>query len=161
MLLAFVFPEKHNASCNPIPMTNKRRHTMAKVKQLTISLENQPGRLADVAQALSDARVNIVAFLGSTAERRGSVQVVVDNIRKARKALNGAQFSFAEGTLEQVELPNKPGALAEFAATLAKKDMNIDAAYGSVPKGARKSVLYFATSKRSAQAVADETIGLV
>jgi len=74
---------------------------MAKVKQLTISLENQPGRLADVAQALSDARVNIVAFLGSTAERRGSVQVVVDNIRKARKALNGAQFSFAEGTLEQ------------------------------------------------------------
>ena len=42
---------------------------MAKVKQLTISLENQPGRLADVAQALSDARVNIVAFLGSIAER--------------------------------------------------------------------------------------------
>ena len=134
---------------------------MAKVKQLTISLENQPGRLAAVAQALADARVNIVAFLGSTAGRRGSVQVVVDNIQRARKALAGAQFPFAEGTLEQVELPNKPGALAEFAAILAKKGMNIDAAYGSVPKGAKKSVLYFATSKQDAQAIADETIGLV
>jgi hypothetical protein len=130
---------------------------MAKVKQLTISLENQLGALAAVAQALADARVNIVAFLGSTAGRRGSVQVVVDNIQKARKALNGAQFPFAEGTLEQVELPNKSGALAEFAARLAKKGMNIDAAYGSVPKGAKKSVLYFATSRRDAQAVADET----
>jgi hypothetical protein len=128
---------------------------MAKVKQLTISLENQLGALAAVAQALADARVNIVAFLGSTAGRRGSVQVVVDNIQKARKALNGAQFPFAEGTLEQVELPNKSGALAEFAARLAKKGMNIDAAYGSVPKGAKKSVLYFATSRRDAQAVAD------
>ena len=129
---------------------------MAKVKQLTISLENQPGRLAAVAQALADAKVNIVAFLGSTAGRRGSVQVVVDNIQMARKALVRAQFPFAEGTLEQAELPNKPGALAEFAATLAKKGMNIDAAYGSVSKGAKKSVLYFATSKRDAQAVADE-----
>jgi hypothetical protein len=134
---------------------------MAKVKQLTISLENQPGRLAAVAQVLADASVNIVAFLGSTAGQQGSVQVVVDNIRRARKALAGAQFPFAEGMLEQVELPNKPGALSDFAAILAKKGMNIDAAYGSVHKGAKKSVLYFATSKRDAQAVADETIRIM
>jgi len=38
--------------------------------------------------------------------------------------------------------------------------MNIDAAYGSMPKGAKKSALYFSTSKRDAQAVADETIRL-
>jgi hypothetical protein len=134
---------------------------MARVKQLTISLQNQPGRLAAVAQALADARVNILAFLASTAGQQGSVQVVVDNIQRARKALAGAKFPFAEGMLEQVELPNKPGALADFAAKLAKKGMNIDAAYGSVHKGAKKSVLYFATSKRDAQAVADETIRLM
>jgi len=30
---------------------------MAKVKHLTVSLENQPGRLASVAKALADAKV--------------------------------------------------------------------------------------------------------
>jgi hypothetical protein len=120
---------------------------MAKVKQLTVSLENQPGKLAAVAKVLADAKVNILAVLGSTAGGQGSVQVVVDNVVKAKKALSAAQFPYAEGTLEQVELPNKPGVLAEFTAKLAKKDMNIDAAYGTVLKGAKKSVLFFAISK--------------
>jgi hypothetical protein len=46
-----------------------------------------------------------------------------------------------------VELPNKVGALTDFAAKLAKNGVNIDTAYGALPKGARKSVLLFATSK--------------
>ena len=120
---------------------------MLKVKQLTVSLENQPGRLAALAKVLADAKVNIEAVLGSTAGAQGSAQLVVDNVAKAKKALSAAQFVYTEGTLERVELPNKTGALADFAAKLAKNGVNIDAAYGTVPKGARKSVLLLATSK--------------
>jgi hypothetical protein len=122
---------------------------MAKVKHLTVSLENQPGRMAAVAKVLADAKVNIVAVLGSTAGEHGSVQVVVDNLTKAKKALTAAQFAYAVGTLEQAQLSNKPGALAEYAAKLAKKGINIDAAYGSVPKGSKKSVLFFSTSRQA------------
>src|SRR5215469_3907412 len=122
---------------------------MTRIKHLTVSLENQPGRMAAVAKVLADAKVNIVAVLGSTAGEHGSVQVVVDNTTKARKALTAAQFAYAVGTLEQAQLPNKPGALAEYATKLAKKGINIDAAYGSVPKGAKKSVLFFSTSKKT------------
>ena len=121
---------------------------MAKVKQLTVSLENQPGRLAAVAKILADSKVSILGVLGSTAGAHGSVQVVVDNITKAKKALSAAQVSYAVGMLEEVELPNKSGALAEFTARLAKRGINIDAVYGTVPKGAKKSVLLFATSKQ-------------
>jgi hypothetical protein len=120
---------------------------MAKVKHLTVSLENQPGRMAAVAKVLADAKVNIVAVLGSTAGEHGSVQVVVDNITKAKKALSSAQFAYAVGTLEQAELSNKPGALAEYAAKLAKKGINIDAAYGTVLKGSKKAVLFFSTPR--------------
>jgi hypothetical protein len=55
--------------------------------------------------------------------------------------------SYTEGTLEQVELANKPGALAELAGKLAKKGINIDSAYVTVPKGAKKAVVMLATSK--------------
>jgi hypothetical protein len=105
--------------------------------------------MAAVAKVLADARVNIVAVLGSTAGEHGSVQVVVDNLTKAKKALTAAQFAYAVGTLEQVELPNKPGTLAEYAAKLAKKGINIGSAYGTVPKGSRKSVLFFSPSRQA------------
>jgi hypothetical protein len=126
-----------------------RLHINLEIKHLTVSLENQPGRLAAVAKALADGKVNIVAVLGSTADDKSSAQVVVDNPAKAKKALSTAGFTYLEGTLDQVELPNKPGALAEYAAKLAKKGINIDAAYGSVPKGAKKSVLFFSTSRKT------------
>jgi ACT domain-containing protein len=42
------------------------RHAMAKVKQLTAALENRPGTLAHMAKVLADAKVNVLALLGST-----------------------------------------------------------------------------------------------
>src|SRR5664280_3625541 len=102
---------------------------MSKVKQLTVSLENQPGKLAQMALVLADAKVNVVVLLGSSAEVEGSAHLVVDDIRKAKKALDKAGMSYTEGTLEQFELNNKPGALAEAAGKLAKKGMNIESAY--------------------------------
>ncbi len=122
---------------------------MAKVKQLTVALENRPGALAQMAQILADAKINVVALLGSTAGTQGSAQVVVDDIRKAKKALDKAGMSYTEGTLEQFELNNKPGALAEVAGKLAKKGMNIDSAYATMPKEAKKAVLLVATSQQS------------
>ncbi len=123
---------------------------MAKVKQLTVSLENRPGALAQMAQVLADAKVNVVALLvGSTAGTQGSAQVVVDQVGKAKKALDKAGMSYTEGTLEQFELNNKPGVLAEVAGKLAKKGINIDSAYGAMPKGAKKGVLLVATSQQS------------
>ena len=120
---------------------------MAKVKQLTVALENRPGTLAHMAKVLADAKVNIVALLNSTAGTQGSAQVVVDNVNKAKKALGGAGLSYTEGTLEQVELANKPGALAELAGKLAQKGVNIDCAYATMPKGAKKAVVVLGTSK--------------
>ena len=120
---------------------------MAKVKQLTVSLENRPGTLAHMAKVLADAKVNVLAVLGSTAGAQGSAQVVVDNVNNAKKALGAAGLSYTEGTLEQFELANKPGALAGLAGRLAKKGVNIDCAYATMPKGAKKAVVVLAASK--------------
>jgi len=122
---------------------------MAKVKQLTVALENRPGTLAHMAKVLADAKVNVLALLCSTAVAQGSVQVVVGNVNKAKKALGGAGLSYTEGTLEQFGLANKPGALAQLAGRLAKKGVNIHCAYATLPKGAKKAVVVLGTSKAS------------
>jgi len=119
---------------------------MAKVKQLTVALENRPGTLAHMAKVLADAKVNVLALLCSAAVGQGSVQVVVDNVNKAKKALGAAGLSYTEGVLEHIELANKPGTLAELAGRLAKKGINIDCVYATMPKGAKKAVVVLALS---------------
>ena len=120
---------------------------MAKVKQLAVTLENRPGTMANVAKVLAGAKVNVLALLGTTAGTQGSVQVVVDNVNKAKKALEAAGLKYAESTLEEFELTNKPGALAQLAEKLAKKGLNIECAYATVHKTAKKAVVVLGTSK--------------
>ena len=121
---------------------------MAKVKQLTISLANRPGAFTQMARVLADAKVNLLSLLGSTADSKGSAQVVVDDIRKAKKALEQSLLLYSEGTVEEFELANKPGALADLTEKLAQKGINIDSAYATMPKGAKKAVLLVATSQK-------------
>lgn len=119
---------------------------MPKAKQLTVSCENRPGTLAHVARILGDAKVNILAFLTTTSGAEGSVQVVVDNANKAKKALEGAALSYAEADVLHVELPHVPGALGSFASKLAAKDINITSGYATAAKGAKKSAVVLAVS---------------
>jgi hypothetical protein len=119
---------------------------MAKAKQLTISCENRPGTLAHVARILGDAKVNILAFLTTTSGTEGSVQVVVDNANKAKKALEGASLTYTEADVLHVELPHMPGALGSFAAKLATKEINITSGYATTAKGAKKASVVLAVS---------------
>lgn len=119
---------------------------MPKAKQLSVRVENRPGTLANVARVLGDARVNILAFLTSTSGTEGSVQVVVDNVNRAKKALDGAGLSYTEDDVLRVELPNVAGALGKFAGKLAAKDINITSGYQTAVKGSKKAGVVLAVS---------------
>jgi hypothetical protein len=60
---------------------------MPMARELNIQLENLPGTLAKLCQALAGRNVNIVAFQASTAERRSQIHLVVDNQAAAKMAL--------------------------------------------------------------------------
>jgi hypothetical protein len=112
---------------------------MPKAKQLSISVENRPGTLAHVARVLGDAKVSILAFATGTSGAEGYVQVVVDNVNKAKQALEGAGISYTEADVLHVEMPNVPGALGQYAGKLAGKDINITFGYATAMKGSRKA----------------------
>ena len=119
---------------------------MPKAKQLTVPCENRPGTLAHIAKVLGDAKVNILSCLGTTSGSEGSVQVVVDNANKAKKALDGAGLSYTEADVLQIELPNTPGALGKFAGKLAENNINITLAYQTAAKGSKKAGIVLAVS---------------
>src|SRR5205809_7255620 len=86
---------------------------MAKTKQFTISIDNQPGAVAHIAKTLGEAKVNILSLLGTAQGAAGTVQLIAEDPRRAKKALDGARISYQETPAEIYDLANKPGALAQ------------------------------------------------
>ncbi len=127
---------------------------MAKVTQFTIALEHRPGAAAEVVEALANAKVNIIALVGSAHDQQGRVQLVAESAAKAKKALQGAGITFTARTVEQVELANKPGTLAAHLKKLAAKGVNLESIYASSSPGAKKgSIIIGAETAAAAKPV--------
>jgi hypothetical protein len=116
---------------------------MAKTKQFTISVENLPGALAKIARTLGNAKVNILALLGTAQGANGTMELVVEDPRRAKKALDDAGLAYQETAAEEIELQNKPGALALQLDRLAAKGVNLNSICATAAKGGKKAVLIY------------------
>lgn len=116
---------------------------MAKTKQFTISVDNQPGAVARIAKTLGDAKVNILALLGTAEGTAGTVKLVAEDPKKAKKALDAANIAYQETPAEQYELANKPGALAQCLDKLAAKGVNLNSIHATAAKGGKKAVVVY------------------
>jgi hypothetical protein len=97
---------------------------------LTVLMENRPGALADVGEALGSVGVNIEAVAGFGMDNHGRIHLVVDDADAAKAALKEAGLTLeAEREALQVTLDDAPGAIGSYARKLADKGMNIEAAY--------------------------------
>ena len=125
---------------------------MARIKQFTIAIENRPGAVAEIAKALGNAKVNILALLGTAQGTSGTIQLVAEDAKRAKKALNEAKISYQETAAEEYELPNKAGALAQALEKLAARGVNLNSIYATASKGGRKAVVVY-TAEAEAKAV--------
>jgi hypothetical protein len=116
---------------------------MAKTKQFTISVENRPGTVAEIARTLGNAKVNILSLLGTAQGTTGTVELVVEDARRAKKALDGVGLAYKETIAEEYELPNKPGALAECLDKLASRGINLNSICATAAKGGKKAVVVY------------------
>jgi hypothetical protein len=116
---------------------------MAKTKQFTISIENRPGAVAEIARTLGNAKVNILTLLATAQGTTGTLELVVEDARRAKKALDEARLTYKETTAEGFDLPNKPGALAECLDKLAAKGINLNSICATASKGGRKAVVVY------------------
>ena len=107
---------------------------MAKLKELTVWLENKPGTLAVMAEALGKVKVNILAFMTDEAEGQSRVRLVTDNSAKAGKTVTGLNLRFSEEEVVGVILANKPGTF------------NINHGYTGAEEGSKKQLVVFAVS---------------
>ena len=90
-----------------------------KVTQLTVFLENRSGRLAEVADMLGKAGINIRGFSTTEAAEYGIVRLMVADPERARDLLHKAGFTTHFSQVICVGVPDEPGGLARVLDELA------------------------------------------
>ena len=105
------------------------------VEQLSLSLENRPGVLADLCAHLSDHHLNIRAISVLENTNPGMVRLVVDDVEAAKRALVDAGVKFSSAKCLALEMPNSPGGFGDIARTLSLGGINIDYIYASAVGG--------------------------
>ncbi len=98
---------------------------------LTIEVDNEPGALAKVAAAVSDAGVNLAAATCLGDHRRAELHILVPHAEAAKHALATASIVVTrEREVVVVEVQDdKPGVLADLARSVAKAGINLDLVY--------------------------------
>jgi len=111
--------------------------------QLSVFLPNKAGVLAQVCQALADAKVNIKALTLVDSQEHGVLRLVVEDGKSARQVLRDLNVPLNETEVLAVEMANRPGAMADVCTRLANKHININYAYCTTGTRGGKTVGIF------------------
>ncbi|RVU97298.1 amino acid-binding protein [Coriobacteriales bacterium OH1046] len=99
------------------------------IMQLTVFLENSEGRLAALCRTLADANINMSALTIAETSDYGVVRIICNDVFRAVDVLEDAGFRAAKTKVLAVELPDRPGALAELLEALDSTKVNIEYGY--------------------------------
>jgi hypothetical protein len=110
-------------------------------KQLSVFLDNKPGTLAKMCDALAAAKINIYALTISDTIDHAVVRMVVSDPIGALHIFGEHGVLVVENDVLMLENSNKPGALAAIAQKLAKARINIEYAYLATSPGAKLGLL--------------------
>jgi len=111
------------------------------IKQISIFSENRPGRLASIAHALGEEKINILAFSIAEANGFGVVRALVDHPERAFEKLSSLGFNVAFTDVIAVQMKDKPGGLYEIAKVLGDAGVNIEYSYAYSGKDAAVLIL--------------------
>ncbi|WP_294099342.1 ACT domain-containing protein [uncultured Ruminococcus sp.] len=101
------------------------------VKQLSVFIENRPGRLSAVTKILGDNDVNIRAMSLADTKDFGILRLIVDDFDKAVSALKEEGFSVTSTQVLAVEINDRPGGLAEAMKALYNDNISVEYMYSA------------------------------
>jgi hypothetical protein len=124
---------------------------MKVVTQSSVFLINKPGVLAQVSRQIAQARINILAMTMTDSSEHGVLRLVVEESDRLRTALAALNLPTTETDVLLVDMPNRPGALAEICNRLAEAHINISYAYCTTGAsgGRTKGIFKVADTKKA------------
>jgi hypothetical protein len=114
-----------------------------KLKQIVISIENSPGRLCEVTEALGKAGINLRALNLVDTGAFGQLRLLVSDVATARRILMKMQIPAFVNEVVAAEIPDQPGSLAQVLHPLRDANINVIFMYAFIGFSSDKAVMIF------------------
>ena len=102
------------------------------ITQLSVFLENKPGKLSETVRKISAAGINIRAMSIADTQNFGVLRLIVSDVNAARDALREIECIVSVTDVVCAEMSDRPGSLADIIKLLAENDVNIEYMYAFV-----------------------------
>jgi len=126
--------------------SSKPRMKLQIAKQLAVFLDNRPGTLGRLCEALAGAKINIFAISSSDTVDHIVFRMVVNDAAQAKRLLEERGTLVVSTDVLMIDGDNKPGSLAEIANKLGAAKINIEYAYSATHPTAQKGLLILRVS---------------
>ena len=99
------------------------------IHQISVFLENRTGQLAEITQLLANEQVDIRALSIAETADYGLARMIVDDSYKASSILLQHGDILSMTPVWAVEVPDRPGGLAEVLGVLAENHVDVEYMY--------------------------------
>jgi hypothetical protein len=113
------------------------------IDQVSVFLENRPGRLKDVCALLEKNGIDIKTLCLAESKDFGVLRMIVDKTDEALDVLKAASFAVDRTDIVCVEVPDTPGGLLKVLDVLAASSVNLEYMYGFTEKCSDKALMVF------------------
>jgi hypothetical protein len=121
------------------------------MKEFKIFVNNKPGELARVTEALAGHAVNIRALASEGGHDKSFLRIITGDVATTEKALKNAGLGFDLNEILTLELMDRPGELAKVARRLARAGINVESIYILGSKGGKTEIAMVVSDLKRAQ----------
>ncbi len=114
-----------------------------KLKQISISIENSPGRLYEITRALGEAGINLRALNLVDSGDFGMLRLLVSDLAKTRRIMMENHMPARVDDVVAVEITDKPGRLSEVLKPLMDARINVTYMYAFIGMSSNNAVMIF------------------
>ncbi len=114
-----------------------------KIHQLSMFLENKPGRLSEPCKALADAGINILTLSLADTQQFGILRLIVRDWEQAKQVLEKAGSVVNVTEVVATEVEDRPGGLASILEIIDAAGINIEYMYAFTFRSEDRAVLVF------------------
>jgi hypothetical protein len=114
-----------------------------KIHQLSVFVENSPGHLRAPCQTLADAGINLATLSLADTRQYGILRLIVRDWQRAKAVLEAAGFVVNVSEVLAIEVPDRPGGLADVLRVIEQARINVEYMYAFAEKRNDKAVLIF------------------
>ncbi len=106
--------------------------TRTHIQQISVFIENRPGRVSEVCDLLEEQGINVRGFMISDTNDYGILRLVVDRPDEALALLNDRGYAAKAKPILVARLEDRPGNLSRLLDHLSQAGINVTYSYSLI-----------------------------